>query len=64
RTTMDKSWLRPRYPGFLTLADRGGNAINAFVRGDLDESATLAELDAAYQDSLLLATTATQGSQK
>ncbi|MEO7941378.1 MAG: carbohydrate ABC transporter substrate-binding protein [Burkholderiaceae bacterium] len=51
RKTMDESWLRPRYPGFLLLADRGGNAVNAFVRGDLDQSGALAELEAAYQDS-------------
>lgn len=51
RRTMDGSWLRPRYAGFLRLADEGGDLVNAFVRGRADEDTTLAGLEDSYRRS-------------
>jgi multiple sugar transport system substrate-binding protein len=48
RRTMDGSWLRPRYAGFLRLADEGGDLVNAFVRAKIDEATALAGLEASY----------------
>lgn len=52
RRTLDKSWLRPRYAGFLSLADVGGDLVNAFVRGGISAGDTLHGLEASYAASL------------
>lgn len=51
RKTLDLAWLRPRYPGFLSFADAGGDIVNAFVRGELSVPATLERLETAYRSS-------------
>ncbi|MTI15930.1 extracellular solute-binding protein [Rhodobacteraceae bacterium RKSG542] len=52
KETLDRSWLRPRYAGFLNFADEGGDAVNAFVRGDATAEATMDILERSYLNSL------------
>ncbi|AEV39715.1 putative membrane-anchored protein (plasmid) [Pseudovibrio sp. FO-BEG1] len=51
RETMDRSWLRPRYAGFLPFIDDAGNYVNAFLRGDMGTEETLHLIDTAYRKS-------------
>lgn len=50
--TLDKSWLRPRYNGFLYFADKGGDLVNAFLAGKVSLNQTLTSLETYYQESL------------
>jgi multiple sugar transport system substrate-binding protein len=43
-TTMDGCWVRPRYRGYLGFQQKGGELIEAHLRGDLAEDALLTEL--------------------
>ncbi|GMV97514.1 MAG: hypothetical protein AMXMBFR83_18720 [Phycisphaerae bacterium] len=49
---MDRSWLRPRYDGYLTFQDEGGTILNDFLRGRRTDRQTIERLEAAYQKSL------------
>jgi multiple sugar transport system substrate-binding protein len=51
RRTLDTAWLRPRYDGYMGFQDRGGDIVHAFLRGDATRAATLAALQAAYEES-------------
>ena len=51
RETLDRSYLRPRYDGFLDLQDRGGDIIHGFLSGHTDAAQTVSLLDDAYQQS-------------
>jgi multiple sugar transport system substrate-binding protein len=51
RETLERSWLRPRYDGFLEFQDRGGDIVNAFLRGEAGADQTLDRLDQAYRES-------------
>lgn len=51
RQTLDTAWLRPRYAGYMHLQDRAGDIVHACLRGEADEPATLAALNAAYRES-------------
>lgn len=51
RETLETSWLRPRYDGYMGFQDRGGDIVHAFLRGDADINATLNALQNAYEES-------------
>lgn len=51
RETLETSWLRPRYDGYMGFQDAGGDILHACLRGDVGIVATLDRLDAAYRDS-------------
>jgi multiple sugar transport system substrate-binding protein len=52
RETLETSWLRPRYDGYMGLQDRGGDLVQAHLKGEAEAEATLDALDAAYRESL------------
>lgn len=52
KETLDKSWLRPRYNGFLYLADIGGDLVNAYLLGEIPQKDVIKKLEQAYQTSL------------
>lgn len=51
RQTLETSYLRPRYDGYMGFQDAGGHVVHAFLRGEADITATLNALQAAYQES-------------
>ncbi|RCW87027.1 ABC transporter substrate-binding protein [Paracoccus lutimaris] len=51
RETLETSWVRPRYDGYMGLQDRAGDIVHACLRGEATIPATLDALDAAYRDS-------------
>lgn len=51
RETLETSWVRPRYDGYMGLQDRAGDIVHACLRGAASIPATLDALDAAYRDS-------------
>lgn len=51
-STLDRAWVRPRYPGYLQFQDRGGDLVRDFLTGKQDAPVTLAALDRAYRASL------------
>ncbi|MDJ1006589.1 MAG: ABC transporter substrate-binding protein [Paracoccaceae bacterium] len=51
RETLETSWLRPRYDGYMGLQDKGGDIVHAFLRGEAGTEATLDALQAAYEES-------------
>ncbi len=44
RATIDACWIRPRFDGYLTLQARGGELVEAHLRGAIEETAMLDEL--------------------
>jgi len=50
RRTLETAWVRPRYDGYMTLQDRAGDIIHAFLRLEASSAATIACLDAAYRE--------------
>lgn len=50
--TLEDSWTRPRYDGYLAFQDEGGGIVRDFLLGKSAATATLAALDAAYRRSL------------
>jgi len=51
RATLDRSWLRPRYPGYLEFQDRGGELINSFLAGNLSAEDTMRHLETTYRNT-------------
>jgi multiple sugar transport system substrate-binding protein len=51
RKTLETSWLRPRYDGYMGFQERGGDILHACLRGDATIAQTLDTLDAAYRES-------------
>lgn len=51
RATLESSWLRPRYDGYMEFQDQGGDIVHAFLRGDAAAKETLDALEAAYVES-------------
>lgn len=51
RQTLETSWLRPRYDGYMMFQERGGDVLHACLRGETEPSETLDRLDAAYRES-------------
>ncbi len=52
RQTLDQSWLRPRYAGYMALQATAGDLIHDYLRGTIKTGPTLEALQRAYSDSL------------
>ncbi|WP_150522440.1 ABC transporter substrate-binding protein [Roseibium sediminis] len=52
RRTLDTSWIRPRYDGYMRFQETGGNIVHACLRGESSVKATADKLQAAYEESL------------
>lgn len=50
--TLDNSYLRPRYDGYLEFQDKAGDEIQKYVKGETDKKSTLEKLNALYKNSL------------
>ncbi|MDD7970887.1 extracellular solute-binding protein [Roseinatronobacter alkalisoli] len=51
RETLETSWLRPRYDGYMRLQEQGGDIVHACLRGEIDTPAAIMQLQAAYAES-------------
>jgi multiple sugar transport system substrate-binding protein len=51
RATLESSWLRPRYAGYMGFQDAGGELVHTCLRGEATITDTLAALDNAYRES-------------
>jgi multiple sugar transport system substrate-binding protein len=51
RETLETAWLRPRYDGYMSFQERGGDILHACLRGEVGRGETLERLDAAYRES-------------
>lgn len=51
RATLETSWIRPRYAGYLGFQEHGGQLIEHHLRGELGELALLARLQEAFAAS-------------
>ncbi len=51
RKTLETTWLRPRYDGYMGFQQAGGNILHACLRGESDMPATLNALEKAYHES-------------
>lgn len=49
--TLDESWTRPRYPGYLYFQDHGGDLVRDFLLGKSDHRATIHALNSLYLKS-------------
>ena len=49
--TIDLAWIRPRYPGFLSLQLRGGELVERHLRGQISEDALLQELERLHRSA-------------
>ena len=49
--TMEDSWTRPRYRGYLHLQDHGGDIVRDFLIGKSDRTTALAELEKLHRQS-------------
>jgi multiple sugar transport system substrate-binding protein len=52
RATLESVYLRPRYAGYLDFQDKGGDIVNAALRGQISIERAIVELEAAYERSL------------
>lgn len=50
RETIEKSWVRPRYDGYLTFQAKAGGLIEAHLRGDLAEHQLIDRLMKLHED--------------
>jgi multiple sugar transport system substrate-binding protein len=51
RASLEGSWIRPRYAGYLRFQEQGGQLIESHLRGDLGEAALLEKLRNAFAAS-------------
>ena len=49
--TMEAAWIRPRYPGYLSLQFHGGELVERHLRGQFSESFLLQELERLHRAS-------------
>lgn len=49
--TMEDSWTRPRYSGYLQFQDSGGDIVRDFLLGKSSRTAALADLESLYRQS-------------
>lgn len=52
--TIEDSWTRPRYSGYLQFQDHGGELVRDCLTGKTSPAATLTELERLYRQSLTL----------
>ncbi|WP_413110282.1 extracellular solute-binding protein [Thaumasiovibrio sp. DFM-14] len=50
--TLEQAWIRPRYDGYMGLADDGGDVVNGFLRGKVSMEKCIKQLEYLYQYSL------------
>ncbi len=51
RETLETSWVRPRYDGYMGFQESGGDILHACLSGEIGIAATLDSLDTAYRES-------------
>ena len=51
RETLDRSWLRPRYDGFVEFQNRSSATVNDYLRGSLTTAEAITRLLRAYRDA-------------
>ena len=51
RRTLDHSWMRPRYHGYIGFQDAGGTIVNACLAGEVSVLAALEQINNAYRES-------------
>lgn len=51
RATLEGSWIRPRYAGYLGFQAHAGQLIEGHLRGDLDEATLLDNIQSAFAAS-------------
>ena len=51
RKTLETSWVRPRYDGYMGFQDRAGGIIHACLRGDATIETTMDQLQKTYLES-------------
>jgi len=49
--TMELAWIRPRYPGYLSLQLQGGDFVERHLRGQISEGFLLQELEKLHRTS-------------
>jgi multiple sugar transport system substrate-binding protein len=49
--TMEACWTRPRFPGYLGFQAKGGDLIEHYLRGQMDEAVLLDRLQRAFEAS-------------
>jgi len=52
RETLERSWVRPRYDGYLDVQARVGDLVTAFLSGDVSATDVVTGANNAYRDSL------------
>jgi multiple sugar transport system substrate-binding protein len=52
RATLQNSYIRPRYDGYMEFQDRGGERINRFLQSGHDIDRVIDELEALYQSTM------------
>ncbi len=50
--TLDSSYMRPRYNGYLFFQDKAGDEIQSFLKGEITSTQTLDRMDNLYNASL------------
>jgi multiple sugar transport system substrate-binding protein len=50
--SIESAYVRPRYPGYITLQRTAGVPIAAFLRGEATAAQTLDSMDSLYRQSL------------
>ncbi|MBA3450290.1 MAG: carbohydrate ABC transporter substrate-binding protein, partial [Chloroflexia bacterium] len=50
--TLDESWLRPRYSGYIAFQDGAGEAVTHYLANGGDPRQVLATIDRLYRESL------------
>lgn len=51
RATMDQCWIRPRYAGYLRFQKKGGDLIEAHLRGEVTQTDLLARLERLHRSA-------------
>lgn len=51
RATLETSWLRPRYDGYMQFQDAAGGIVHACLNGEISQADTIDRLQSAYRES-------------
>ncbi|MDA7827668.1 ABC transporter substrate-binding protein [Rhodobacteraceae bacterium] len=51
RETLETSWVRPRYDGYMAFQDRGGDIINQYLKRTSSLAQAVNDLQTAYRES-------------
>lgn len=50
--TLENSWLRPRYDGYMYFQDIAGSLINSYLKGELLADITIIKMESEFEKSL------------